>query len=156
MLRRLRYVLELDDAGVERLVELGGHPLAADEPMHAYLRKESEDGWVLAPDYVLEAFLDGLIQERRGAPDAAASPPRPVPLTNNGVLRRIRIALELRDTDVLAMLSAAGHRMSKSELSALFRRPDHRSYRECGDQVLRKFLRGLAVTLRPDDPGEPS
>ena len=132
------------------MIEAGGYPFGADEDLGAYLRKEEEEGFVLAPAPVLSAFLDGLVRERRGPPDPSRPPATSVEVTNNSVMRSLRIALQLRDTDIISMLSAAGHRMSKSELSALFRRPEHRSYRTCGDQVLRKFLRGLTLTLRPD------
>ena len=149
VLIRLRYALELSNDQVRTLIAAGGSPLGPDQDLRTYLKPETDDDAVPVPDAVLDSFLDGLVLDRRGPPDPSRPPPPAVPLTNNSVLRRIRIALELKDTDVLGMLSEGGHRMSKSELSALFRRPDHRSYRACGDQVLRKFLRGLTFTLRP-------
>ena len=51
---------------------------------------------------------------------------------------------------MLGMLTLGGHPMSKGELTALFRKPTHKHYRDCGDQVLRNFLHGLTLTLRPD------
>ena len=64
-------------------------------------------------------------------------------LTNNDILKKIRVALSLKDDEILEILKLSDFEMSKSELSALFRREDHIHYRECGDQVLRKFLNGL-------------
>ena len=100
------------------------------------------------PDLLLEAFLDGLILARRGprpdGPEAAET------LNNNLILRKIRIALELKDTDLVCILKAGGMEISRSELSALFRKPGHRNFKPCRDQLLRKFLTGLSLTSREE------
>jgi uncharacterized protein YehS (DUF1456 family) len=69
-------------------------------------------------------------------------------LTNNDILKKLRIALSFKDTDVLECLELVDFKMTKSELSALFRNIDHPNYKECGDQVLRNFLNGLIVKNR--------
>jgi uncharacterized protein YehS (DUF1456 family) len=70
-------------------------------------------------------------------------------------LKLLRIAFTLRDDDLAAILRAGGLPMGKSEISALFRNDDHPNYRACGDQVLRNFLRGLAMRERPGATGNP-
>jgi len=73
-------------------------------------------------------------------------------MTNNDVLKKLRIALELKDTDILEILKLSGFEISKTELNAFFRKSDHRNYMECGDQVLRRFLDGLIIKMRgPSD-----
>ncbi len=69
-------------------------------------------------------------------------------MTNNDILKKIRIALKLKDSDIIEIVDLAGFEVSKAELSALFRKPDHRNYRECGDQFLRRFLDGLIIKHR--------
>jgi uncharacterized protein YehS (DUF1456 family) len=69
-------------------------------------------------------------------------------MTNNDVLKKLRIALNLKDTDILETLKLSGFEISKTELNAFFRKPDHRNYKECGDQVLRRFLDGLIIKMR--------
>ena len=69
-------------------------------------------------------------------------------LTNNDILKKIRIALELQESDILEILSLAHFDLSHTELRALFRNPDHRNYKECGDQLLRRFLDGLIIRNR--------
>ncbi|MHB8882413.1 MAG: DUF1456 family protein [Thermodesulfovibrionales bacterium] len=69
-------------------------------------------------------------------------------MTNNDILKKLRIALELKDTDIIDILKLAEFEISKAELSALFRSEDHRNYKECGDQILRKFLNGLIIRNR--------
>ena len=65
-------------------------------------------------------------------------------MTNNSILKRVRIAFELHDSDIIAIIEKSGLRVSKAELSAFFRRPDHRNYRDCGDQFLRYLLKGMS------------
>ena len=69
-------------------------------------------------------------------------------LTNNDIMKKLRVALKLRDTDILEVLKLADFEISATELSAFFRREDHEHYRPCGDQVLRRFLDGLIVRNR--------
>jgi len=69
-------------------------------------------------------------------------------MTNNDILKKLRIALELKDTDIIDILKLADFDVSKSELSALFRKEDHKNYKECGDQLLRRFLNGLIIRNR--------
>lgn len=73
-------------------------------------------------------------------------------LTNNDILKKIRVALELKDEDIIHILKLSEFDISKSELNALFRKPDHPNYRECGDQLLRNFLNGLITFKRGPKP----
>lgn len=73
-------------------------------------------------------------------------------LTNNDILKKLRVALELKDEDVVQILKLAGFEITKSEVNALYRTPDHRNYKECGDQLLRNFLNGLIVYKRGPMP----
>jgi uncharacterized protein YehS (DUF1456 family) len=147
ILRRLRYALNLDNAGVIRLFTQGGHPLS-ELDLDLLLKKDEDPGFVDCPDVLLCAFLDGLIASRRGARESA--PDAPEALNNNLILRKIRIALELKDSDMIRILDAGGMEISKSELSALFRKPGHRNFVYCRDQLLRKFLSGLATISREE------
>jgi len=69
-------------------------------------------------------------------------------INNNDVMKKLRIALKLRDTDIIDILKLAEFEISASELSAFFRREDHPNYMPCGDQLLRRFLDGLIVQNR--------
>jgi uncharacterized protein YehS (DUF1456 family) len=75
-------------------------------------------------------------------------------MTNNDILKKLRIALKLRDEDILEILKLVDFEVSKSELSALFRAEDHPNYKECGDQILRNFLNGLIIYKRGSVAGE--
>lgn len=73
-------------------------------------------------------------------------------MTNNDILKKLRVALKLRDEDIVNILMLVDFRISKSELGAFFRKEDHPKYMECGDQILRNFLNGLVIHLRGPMP----
>jgi len=152
ILRSLRYALELDNGALARFFAEGGVqlPLAS---LAAHLKAEQEPGFSPLADRALVNFLEGFIVAQRGPRDPDAPPARaPLRITNNYVLRCLKIALELRDIDLIAILDAADVPVSKAELSALFRREDHRNYQPCGDQFMRNFMRGLAAWHRAGRP----
>ncbi len=149
ILRRLRYALNINDRSMLEIFGHGGHSIEL-QGLKDLLKKEDEQGYSVCSGKVLRAFLDGFIIFKRGRQEPATGPTkRPDPqLTNNGILRKIRIALALKEDDMLGILQLANIRLSKSELSAFFRDKDHKNYKACGDQVLRNFLQGLAVRYR--------
>jgi len=73
-------------------------------------------------------------------------------MTNNDIFKKLRVAHKLRDDDIIKILQLVDFRVSKSELSAFFRREDHPNYVACGDQILRNFLNGLIIHLRGPMP----
>lgn len=150
VLRRLRFALDFSDARMVAVFALGGVELS-ELRARALVGREGEQGAEECTEALLGAFLDGLIVDRRGP--RAGPPMAPMPLTNNEILKKIRIALVLKDVEICEILAAGGHTMGTTELSALFRKPDNRHYRLCGDQVLRKFLYGLTLRLRPGAAG---
>ena len=149
VLRSIRYMLDLSDARVVELVQLADPQFALDKAdIPALLKKENEPGAVLCSDALLARFLDGLVVWRRGRDESL--PPRPVEdrISNNVVLKKLRVAFELKEDDMHAILKAAEFPVSKPELSALFRKFGHTNYRTCGDQLLRNFLKGLTLRVR--------
>ena len=75
-------------------------------------------------------------------------------MTNNDILKKLRVALKLRDEDIIQVLKLADFEVTKSEINALFRSEDHRNYKECGDQLLRYFLNGLIIYMRGPEGAE--
>lgn len=76
-------------------------------------------------------------------------------MNNNDILKKLRIALELKEEDIIEILKLTDFELSKSELSALFRKEGHRNYKECGDQILRRFLDGLIIKNRGPRGSQP-
>jgi len=142
VLRSIRYLLNVSDAALADIFRLGHREVSRDEVV-AFLKTEDADGYQACSDKAMAHFLNGLVTYKRGKDESRPPQPVELPVTNNTVLKKIRVAFELKDDDIIALLARVGLEVSKGELSALFRRPDHRNYRECGDQLLRHLLRGL-------------
>jgi len=80
-------------------------------------------------------------------------------MTNNDILKKLRVALQLRDDEIVEILQLVDFRISKSEIGSFFRNENHPNYKECGDQILRNFLNGLVIHFRgtkenPKNPKE--
>ena len=148
VLRSIRYALDLGDAKVVEIVKLAGGNVAQPD-LASFLKKEDEEGFVECDDEVMLSFLDGLIIYKRGKMESRPEPDKkPQRLTNNTILKKLRVAFELKEEDMHKVLELAGFSVSKPELSALFRMKGHKNYRACGDQLLRNFLKGLTIRLR--------
>jgi uncharacterized protein YehS (DUF1456 family) len=76
-------------------------------------------------------------------------------MTNNDILKKLRVALQLRNDQIVDILGLVNFKMSESEVNALFRAEDHPKYMSCGDQVLRNFLNGLIIYKRGPRPITP-
>ena len=149
VLRSLRYALNISDAAVAKTIGLAGPEVGTAEII-CLMKKEDEEGYMPCSNALLSAFLDGLIIQRRGQRDNAPQQSQDVStqIDNNLILKKIRIAFELREEDILQIMENAGFRISKAEIGALFRKPEHKNYRPCKEQFLRNFLKGLSTRLR--------
>ncbi|ENU1227159.1 MULTISPECIES: DUF1456 family protein [Providencia] len=147
VLRSVRYMLDLSDAQMVKIVKLADLDVTKEE-MVAWLKKDNEPEYVECNDNVMGHFLNGLIYHRRGKDENHPAPEVDSRLNNNIMLKKLRVAFELKDTDMIEIYQLVDFRVSKPELNAVFRKPGHKNYRECGDQLLRYFLKGLTIRLR--------
>lgn len=145
-LRSVRYMLSLNDAKMVEIVKLGGIEVDRAD-MTNWLKKEDDPEYKECSDYVMAHFLNGLIFFRRGKDDRFPAPDVEPIMTNNIVMKKLRAAFALKDTDLLDIYASVDFRVSKPELSAIFRKADHKNYRKCGDQLLRYFLKGLTLKI---------
>ena len=145
LLRSLTQVLKLDDATIVDIFKLAQHQIDQ-STVASMLKNEDEAGLIHCDEKCITRFLDGLISYRRGKNEK--SPPatkeiHPV-LSNNVILKKLRIAFDLKEDDLLELMSLADYEVTKNELSATFRKPGHKHYRTCSDDFLMAFLIGLS------------
>jgi uncharacterized protein YehS (DUF1456 family) len=69
-------------------------------------------------------------------------------MSNNDIMKKLRVALQFTDDDIIEVLKLANFRITKTELGAIFRKEDHPNFKPCGDQILRNFLNGLIIYKR--------
>ena len=144
VLRSLRYLLNISETKLLEIAELGGC-LVTPQEISTFLLHDDEPGYEPCPHEVLGCFLNGLVIFKRGADPTRPKLPLELPVSNNLVLKKLRVAFELKDTDIIRLVGKSGFEISKSEIAAFCRSRDHRNYRECGDQFLRYLLKGLAL-----------
>lgn len=146
ILRSLRYILQTNNQALVRILALAEVD-STPEQIAVWLRKEEDEGYQHCPDIILSCFLNGLIYEKRGKDDSAPVLVVERRINNNIVLKKLRIAFAMKTDDILAILTEQQFRISMPEITAMMRAPEHKNFRECGDQFLRYFLRGLANRL---------
>lgn len=147
VLRRLRYILDFSDSKMLSVFSQGGLEVTR-EQVSAWLKRDDDPAFQACNDKRLATFLNGLINERRGKKDGAQPEPEKK-LTNNIILRKLKIAFDLKSEEMLALIAHTDLQLSQHELSAFFRKVGHKHYRECKDQVLRNFLQGLQAQYGP-------
>lgn len=148
VLRSVRYMLNLNNDDMVKIFALADSPVTA-EQIVVWTKKEDEDNFKLCPDILMATFLNGLIYFRRGKDDSKPVPKIERKMTNNIILKKLRIAFDLKSDDVLAILLGQDFRVSTPEITAMMRAPEHKNFRACGDQFLRYFLRGLTARVQP-------
>ena len=146
ILRRIRYTFDYSDSKMIDLFALADLQVTR-EQISNWLKKDDDPDFQNCSDTKLAIFLNGLINDKRGKKEGA-QPAAEKRLTNNIIFTKIKIALNLKSEDILAILALNGFRISKHELSAFFRKPGHKHYRECKDQCLRSFLKGVQLKYR--------
>ncbi len=146
ILRRIRYTFDYDDSMMMKLLSHGDASIDR-EQMSQWLKKDDDPDYQACSDTQLAIFLNNLIDENRGKKEGA-QPVLEKQLSNNIIFRKLKIALNLRDDDILEIMALADFKISKHELSALFRKKDHKHYRLCKDQILRNFLQGMQLKYR--------
>jgi len=143
ILHRLADALNLTEDRLAVIFALGGETMTGADAL-ARTRDLDTEGAVACTSAQLIRFLDGFILDQRGPRATAGAPRAAVQLTNNAILKKLRIALTLKEVDVLRILEAGGTATTRLALSPLFRKPGNKHFRACSDAVLRSFLTGLA------------
>lgn len=154
ILRRLRYTFDFSDSKMIALFAIADVTVTR-EQISNWLKKEEDPDYKNCSDVQLASFLNGLITDKRGKKEG----PQPKPeksLNNNIVFRKLRIALNLQAEDILDIMALADLKISKHELSAFFRKPDHKHFRSCKDQILRNFIKGLQLKFRSAEGDKPA
>lgn len=145
LLRSIRDALGLDNATMIRIFKEAGREVG-ESAITAFLKSDDEDGYIPCSNPIMGFFLDGLIIHNRGKREGSpAQSEKPLSeLSNNTILKKLRIALDLKEDDLLEIFRGAGIDLTKNELTALFRKPGHKHYKECTRKLLDSFLAGVA------------
>ncbi|MFT7248600.1 MAG: hypothetical protein ACI97P_001378 [Arcticibacterium sp.] len=146
ILRRLRYAFNYNDEKMEGIFAHAKYRVS--KPMIiSWLNKDSDEDFKELADVELANFLNGFITEKRGKKDGPLPQPE-TRLSNNLILKKLKIALNMQSTDMMEVFGLMDVKMSEHELSAFLRNPKQSQYRQLNDQYLRNFLYGLQKKFR--------
>ena len=146
VLKRIRYILALNEVKLLEVFTAAESPVTA-EQLNAWLEKDGAINYKKLEDDELSTFLNGLINYKRGKKEGA----QPIPekkMNNNTIFRKLKIAMDMKNEEVMEILSSTDSKLSPHELTAMFRKRAHRHYRVCKDEVLLNFLNGLKAKYR--------
>ena len=146
VLRRVRYIFDYSDNQMIELFALAELNVTR-EQVSNWMKKDDDPDFIEMEDVELAIYLNGLIIKNRGKKDGPQAEPENV-LSNNIILRKIKIAMNFKDIDMIETFALVNWNISKHELSAFFRKPVHKNYRNCNDQILRNFLSAMQVKYR--------
>ncbi|MDG1733457.1 MAG: DUF1456 family protein [Thalassotalea sp.] len=141
IIRRVSTIFNFDDAHIIKVFALGQCEISP-EQLENFAKEKNDAQYVEVEDVELAAFLNGLIIEKRGKKDGAQQP-NEVELNNNQIFNKLKIAQSLKAEEVISILELGQLSLTKYELSALFRNPNNKHFRQCGDDVLNAFIKGL-------------
>lgn len=142
--RSISHILEAGASNLADIFKLSGYQVDQ-ATIAGFLKETDETGYIACSNSQMVAFLDGLIAYRRGKNEINSDQKNPnqVDLTNNSILKKLRIAFDLKEDDLIELMGMANFDITKNEISAIFRKAGHKHYRECGDDFLIAFIHGL-------------
>ena len=141
--RRLRYIFDLNESKIIDLYAHTNHKTSKNQ-LAQWLKKDDDENYTEINDKNLAIFLNGLIVEFRGKRDGPPMQPENK-LNNNIILRKLKIALNMQVEEMIKIFKLADMNVSQHELTAFFRNPKQKQYRECQNQFLRNFITGLQI-----------
>ncbi|PKI14818.1 DUF1456 family protein [Colwellia sp. 12G3] len=143
ILRRIRTIFDLTDEKIITTFALSQCEISADQLANFFKEKDDSE-YQAIEDVQFSSFLNGLITAQRG-PSEGPERENEQELTNNMIFNKVKIALSLKAEEVISILELAELSLDKHELSALFRNVSNKHYKNCSDEVLSAFLKGLKI-----------
>ena len=142
ILYKIQKALSFSLADILKAYELEAYKMES-EHLDTLLRKRQDKGYKTCSYEELGVFLDGLVTLKRGPSPKKSDSNEAVELTNNLLLKKLRIALELKEAETEIIFSLGEAELSKQQLASLFRKEGHKNFKECSDELLMAFLDGL-------------
>ncbi len=142
ILYRIKKALNLSMDEMLKAYTLANYPMTQ-EHLDALLKRKYDKGFETCTYEELGVFLDGLIALKRGPSPKKANENDAVMLTNNLILKKLRVALELKEPETELVFNLADVMLSKQELKSLFRKEEHKNFKPCSNALLMAFIEGL-------------
>ena len=142
ILYKITKALSLTNEDILEIYRLEGYSMS-EEHLEVLLKKRVDKGFEECSYEELGVFLDGLVTFKRGPSPKRPNDDEAVALTNNLILKKLRIALELKEPETEIIFGLGDAALGKQELKSLFRKEAHKNFKACPDALLMAFLEGL-------------
>ena len=142
ILFKLKTALSIDNESLIKAYALAEYEMK-EERLNSILKRRQDKGYEDATYEELGVFLDGLVLLKRGPSDKVANDDEVVALTNNLILKKVRVAMELKEPELVILFALAEVSLTKRQIGSLFRKEGSKNFKECSDELLIKFLEGL-------------
>jgi len=142
ILFKIQRALSLDNKSIIEAYALAKYTMT-EERLVNILKKHQDKGYEEATYEELGVFLDGLVLLKRGPSDKVADENEAVALTNNLILKKIRVAMELKEAELVILFALAEVELTKRQIGSLFRKEGTKNFKVCSDELLMAFLEGL-------------
>ena len=150
-LKKLKHIFELEDTNVLEVLQII-KPDTSLQTVESYLSDQSADNFLSLGHEDMRAFLDGLIISSRGESEKGIPKPDGADLSNNDILKKLRIALNLLEEDIYDVFDTGNLALGPTELKGIFHKAGHKSFKPCTDQMLKSFLEGLEIMYHRETP----
>ena len=142
ILFKIKTALSLENKAFIEAYALADHKMT-EERIDNILKRRQDEGYEEATYEELGVFLDGLVLLKRGPSDKEVNPDEVVALSNNLILKKIRVAMELKEAEMVILFALAEVTITKRQIGSLFRKEGGKNFKECSDELLMAFLEGL-------------
>ena len=142
MLFRIQKALNLSQNEMIEAYKLAEYNIEVSH-LENLLKKHQDKGYEVCSYEELGVFLDGLVTLKRGENPNKSKNNKVVSLTNNLILKKLRVALEMKEPEIEIVFGLAEVELSKQQLASLFRKETHKNFKPCSDELLMSFLEGL-------------
>ncbi|MCD6653481.1 MAG: DUF1456 family protein [Sulfurovum sp.] len=142
ILYKIKTALNLDNETILKAYALSSYGMNP-EHLENLLKRRQDKGFKICTYEELGVFLDGLVLLKRGPSPKKQNDDEAVELTNNLILKKLRIALELKEPETEIIFNLADVHLTKQQLAAFFRKENHKNFKVCSDELLMAFLEGL-------------
>ena len=142
ILFKLKTALSIDNESMIKAYALAEYEMK-EERLNNILKRRQDKGYEDATYEELGVFLDGLVLLKRGPSDKVVNDDEVVALTNNLILKKVRVAMELKEPELVILFALAEVSLTKRQIGSLFRKEGGKNFKECSDELLMAFLEGL-------------
>jgi len=142
ILYKIKKALSLENSQLIEAYKLADYEMK-EERLEAILKRRLDKGYEEATYEELGVFLDGLVLLKRGPSDKVADENEAVALTNNLILKKIRVAMNLKEPELVILFALAEVELTKRQIGSLFRKEGGKNFKVCSDELLEAFLEGL-------------